>query len=436
MHVAGLQIFQLPKGKGSNWLQELINEQRSRRPGVPFSQRLAPGMLGRMQLVEDKEFDIDYHVRHNVLPKPGNDEQLSAAIARMHSNLLDRDRPLWEFHLIEGLSNRRFAFYIKIHHAICDGATFSNWMADATESTARGKIRAIWERSHRPSSHAVSPFVQAMQSPGDTLRKSAELGLGLGRYTAQLLKERVIEGNELVALPMSGSHTALNAHVSASRNLAMSQAPLKELKAMGKKVGGTLNDVVLAICDAALRRYLGEQGEEPEKPLLAAVPVNLRKEGDNSEGNFVTSLLVKLGSPQQSPEERLRTVSQSVRVARTVCEDVPTSATQVVSFGSGLLGAVGSALRLEGIMPPPLNLVISNVRGPAGVRYFGGAKLLATYPISGIAPMTVLNVTVYSYNDTVFFGMVSGRRALPHLRDLKLCLDEIYEEYAKALLTN
>ncbi len=434
MHVAGLQIFQLPKGKGSNWLQELLQDMRSRRPGVPFNQRLEQGMFGRMQLVEDKEFEIDYHVRHNVLPKPGSDEQLGAAVARMHSNLLDRDRPLWEFHLIEGLSNRRFAFYIKIHHAICDGATFSKWMAESTDSSPKGRVRAIWERSHRPSSYAANPLLKILQSPGEALRKSAELGFGLSRYTAQMLKERIIEGNELVALPMSGSQTALNAHLSASRNLAFTQAPLKELKAMGKKVGGTLNDVVLAICDAALRRYLGEQGEEPEKPLLAAVPVNIRKEGDASEGNFVTSLLVKLGNRQQGPEERLRTVSESVKTARAVCEDVPAVATQFVSFGSGLLGAAGSALRLEGIMPPPLNLVISNVRGPTGVRYFAGAKLLATYPISGIAPMTVLNVTVYSYNDTVFFGLVSGRRALPHLRDLKLCLDEIYEEYAAALL--
>lgn len=434
-HVAGLQIFQLPRGKGSDWLQEMLQAMRQRQPGEPFNQRLKSGVPGqRPQLVEDTEFEIDYHVRHNVLPGPGTDEQLAAEVARLHANLLDRDRPLWEFHLIEGLSDRRFAFYTKIHHAICDGATFSMWMSDATTDRATGAMRPIWERSHRQHGPTPRPWLDALQSPVSALRKYRELGLGIGRYTRNLVRERLLEGNDRVALPLSGSHTALTVHLTASRNLAFTQFPLAELKAMGRPVGGTLNDVVLAICDAALRRYLAEQGQEPDKPLVAAVPVNLRQAGDRSEGNFVTSLQVKLGDAGQAPAERLVTISDSVKKARELCEGVPASATQVISFGSALAGAVGSVMHLEGIMPPPLNLIISNVPGPTGARYFNGARLIATYPVSGIAPMTALNVTVYSYNGSLFFGLISSRRALPRLNDLRLCLEEVYEEFRSALL--
>ena len=156
-HVAGLQVFELPRGEGAAWLQAMMTELRRRPPGFPFNQRLKPGGIGLPELVTDDGFEIDYHLRHTVLPRPGNDEQLHAVLARMHANLVDRDRPLWEFYLIEGLAGRRFAFYIKIHHAICDGATFSKWMADATGTAASAPLRCIWERSHRHAGQAPRP---------------------------------------------------------------------------------------------------------------------------------------------------------------------------------------------------------------------------------------------------------------------------------------
>ena len=149
---------------------------------------------------------------------------------------------------------------------------------------------------------------------------------------------------------------------------------------------------------------------------------------------MVSSLQVKLGKANQSPRERLEAVSKSVKTAREVCDGVPSAATQVVSFGTAIFAAMGSALSLEGIMPPPVNVIISNVPGPRETRYFGGAELLSSFPVSAIAPMTALNVTVFSYNGKLFVGLTSSRRALPRLRDLKLCFDEVYEEFKEALL--
>lgn len=433
-HVAGLQIYQLPSGKGSSWLQQLMAELREYPPGSPFNLRLKKGLGPRPELVEDDAFDIDYHLRHTVLPHPGTEEQLRNVVARLQGHLIDRDRPLWEFHLIEGLENRRFAFYIKIHHAICDGATFSKWMAESTGSTPDANTPPIWARPRRRGRQTERPWLESLQAPVGLARTGRDLGEGIPRIVGRILKRRFIDGNRAIALPLSGPQTAFNAELTASRNLDFAAYPVDELKAMGRTCGATLNDVVLAICDAALRRYLGEQGQFPEKPLVAAVPVNLRPAGEVAEGNYVTSLQVKLGEAGQEPRERLRAIHESVQSARDLYSGVPAAATQAYSFSAAGLAALGQSLHLAGTMPPPLNLIVSNVPGPRETRYFKGARLEALYPVSGVAPMTALNVTVYSYAGTLFVGLISGRRALPHLHDLKLCLDEVYDEYRQALV--
>ena len=244
-HVAGLQIYQLPKGKGSAWLH---------KPGTPFNQRLKPGTAARPELVTDENFDIDYHVRHTVLPKPGNEEQLRALVARLHSHLIDRDRPLWEFHLIEGLEGRRFAFYTKIHHAICDGATFSMWMSQSTGKSATANTPPIWARARRQGGVTHRPWLESLQAPVGLARKGSEIGLGLGQIVARIVRKRFQDNDRDVALPLSGPDTSINASVTASRNLAFCAFPVDDLKAMGRPLGASLNDVLLAICDAALHR--------------------------------------------------------------------------------------------------------------------------------------------------------------------------------------
>jgi len=433
-HVAGLQIYRLPRGKGSPWLHDLMETLREYEPGYPFNQRLRPGSGMRPELIDEEDFDIDYHLRHTVLPKPGNEEQLRNLVARLQGNLMDRDRPLWEFHLIEGLEDRRFAFYVKIHHAICDGATFSKWMAQSTGTSAGANTPPIWSRPRKRGGHTHRPWLDALQAPGSWLRTGRDLGLGLPQIFGRLLRERFIQNNRDIALPLSGPHTAFNAELTASRNLAFCQYPVDQIKAMGRPVGATLNDVVLAICDASLRRYLAEQGQHPEKPLVAAVPVNIRPPGEDAEGNHVASLQVKLVGEGKGPAEHLEAVHQSVTSTRNVFDGIPAAASQAYSFGAAGLAAIGQSMHLTGIIPPPLNLIISNVPGPRESRYFQGAKLEALYPVSGVAPMTALNVTVYSYAGTLFVGLISGRRALPHLHDLKLCMDEVYDEYRLALL--
>jgi len=435
-HVAMVQIFRLPAGKGSAWLAQMMASLRQHAPGPPFNLRPRMHATRLPDMSEDEHFDIDYHLRHTVLPKPGTDEQLLNVVARLHGHLLDRDRPLWEFHLIEGLAGRRFAFYTKIHHAICDGATFSKWVSESTSvKPGPGKMRPVWERFNAPQERTERPWLQALQAPMGLARQSVDLGRGLTHIGTKLVRERFIRGDTNIALPLSGPHTAINAHLTAARNLAFTSFPLAELKAIGHPFGATINDVVLALCDAALHQYLSAQGKPADKRLVAMVPINLRPPGSTAEGNFVTTVQVKLGHADEDPASRLQTVRDSMRTARALYADVPAIASQAYVLVAASLGALGMVLKLEGIMPPPLNLIISNVPGPRETRYFNGAKLLAMYPVSGIAPMTALNVTVYSYAGVLYFGLISARRTIPHLRELCLSLEDAFAELKSTTAT-
>ncbi len=434
-HVAGLQIYEYPKGKDASWLHELMQELRSYPPGPPFNQRLQFRLGQTPLLVEDTEFDIDFHMRHTVLPKPGSMKELESLVPRLHSPLMDRDRPLWEFHIIEGLENNRFAIYLKIHHAICDGATFAKWMAQSTVTEADAVTPPVWSRPRRPKRHQQKSLRETVMNPFHLLGKTREAGLGLVELTSRLAKKRFIENDKDIALPLSSPNTALNSEVRASRNVAFTSFPVNELKAMGHSTGATLNDVVLAICDLTLTRYLEEQGQLLKDPLVAFIPVNLRKPGDTSEGNLVTSLQVKLGMGNMKPLERLEKIHHNVSTVKTLYDGLPPASTQLYTFSVALLGALGQSLKLTGIMPPPLNLIVSNVPGPRETRYFNGAQMTETYPVSGVAPMSSLNVTVYSYDGTLFVGLTASRRTLPHLEDMMECMAEVYEEFKEALLS-
>lgn len=434
-HVAMLQIFQLPTGKGSAWLAKMMEELRRHEPGPPFNLKLKSRRFGLPEMVEDDDFDIDYHLRHTVLPRPGSEQQLCNVVARIHAHQLDRDRPLWEFHLIEGLENRRFAFYTKIQHAICDGPTFSKWVSESTDSGEPGApMKPVWQRIQEQPHRPERPWLQTLQAPGNLVRNTINLSLGLTQLGTKLLRARYLDNNQDIALPLSSPHTALNTHLTAARCLAFTALPLAELKDIGRPFDASVNDVLLTVCDTALRRYLASHDGAPAKRLVAAVPVNLRPSGSTAEGNLVTSLQVKLGQPDEDPTSRLQTIKASMHSARKLYSEVPAVASQTYTLIAGGMGALGTSLGLEGILPPPLNVIISNVVGPREARYFNGARQVAAYPVSAIAPMTTLNLTVYSYDGMLYFGMVSARRTIPDPQALRRFIDEAFAELREAVM--
>jgi diacylglycerol O-acyltransferase len=434
-HIGALIVFELPRGKGAAWLRKLLDDMRQIPPGFPLNQRLKhqKGLL--FELERDEHFELDYHVRHSVLPRPGNDKQFHDVLARLHANLLDRERPLWEFHLIEGLAGRRFALYIKIHHALCDGITFGRWIDDSTTTSPEDmSLRPIWAREEDPDErggHDVD-YVQLITDGVKTLGGGLRTALGVSAITAKMVRQRFFDRDSHVALPLSAPRTSINVHTGAARAISFTSYPLEQLRAIGRSQGGSINDVIMALCDMALCRYFEKHGDSPDGPLVAYMPVNIRTGDDEGSGNLVTLLQVKLASTHEDPLDSLAQVRESIASAREVYSGASSTAVQYYSLMVALMSQFEEVLNLDKFLPPVNNLVISNVPGSRVIRYLRGAKVVGMYPISTLPPITALNVTACSFAGTMYFGLIAGRTAIPDLWVLTSLLDSVFLELAEA----
>ncbi|MBT8053224.1 MAG: wax ester/triacylglycerol synthase family O-acyltransferase [Xanthomonadales bacterium] len=429
-HVGCVQIFRLPGRKRTAWLRRMLEDLKQILPGFPFDQKLRDDSLLSPTLVPDDRFDIEYHVRHTVLPSPGNDDQLVEMVSRLHANLLDRERPLWEFHLIEGLSDRRFAFYTKVHHCIVDGMTFARWFRESGSTDPEDPHSApIWDRDERPrdlnkGDGAVRFVLDGVQKISNGVKTAASLS-ALG---ARLIQQNVFEKNRNAVLPLSAPKTRLNVPTGAARNFSIAKYPLNEFRSLAKDHDASINDLVMTLGDLAVNRYLAEKGEPPVEPLVVYMPVNLR-EGGNREGNLISLLQVKLASDHEHPLETLRQVRESSRSTREIYQGASTEAIQIYSLAVALLPLGEELLKLNKILPPAINMVISNVPGAPETLYFRGAETIEVYPVNTLPPAVSLSITVCSYAGTLFFGLVGGRTAVPDLKKLTVYLDEAYQEF-------
>ena len=429
-HVGGLQVFRLPSGKRSAWLRNLLNELKQVPPGFPFNQRLQDDSILSAALVPDEHFDIDYHVRHTVLPGPGSDEQMVEMVSRLHANLLDRERPLWEFHLIEGLADRRFAFYTKVHHAIADGMTFANWFRESGSLSATDmNSRPIWQRDEAPkSSSDDSSFSQLLVDGVKMLGGGMKTAVELSALSAKLIQKSVFEKDTNAVLPLAAPKTRLNVPTGAARNFSIANYPLEEIRLMANSQGASINDFIMALCDLAVNRYLSEKGEEPDEPLVVYMPVNLREDKDE-EGNLISLLQVKLASDHDNPLNTLAQIRESSKSTREIYGSVSRPAIQLYSLAVAVLPFGEEILKLDKFLPPAINLVISNVPASRDTMYFRGAQVVEAYPVNTLPPAVALSMTVCSYAGTMFFGLVGGRTAIPDLQKLTEYLDQVYQEF-------
>lgn len=417
-HVACLQVWELPKGKGSAWLRGLLADLKEQPAGFPFNQKLQYKIPLQPDLVTDPAIDMDYHVRHTVLPHPGDDEQLWKMVSRLHANVLDRERPLWEFHLIEGLANRRFAFYTKIHHALADGMTLNRWFTEAgSEDPSVRDTLPIWHGEKvRPAASEEEPgytrlLGEAIRVFGGGIRTA----LDMTTLTIRLVNGRLFAKNRDITLPLAAPRTPLNVTTGSARALTAVTFRLEDVKAVAIAHGVTVNDVLLTIVDLAIHRYFTEKGCPLEDALVVYMPVNLRTERDRERGNLVSLLQVRLSSELADPLTALHEIRRSSRTAREVFSGFGKPAIQLYSLAVALISLFEESLKLSKFLPPVQNLVVSNVPGPKNMLYFRGAKGLHAYPISTLPPLTALNVTANSYAGQMHVGLVAGRTVIPDI---------------------
>ena len=409
---------------------------------APLRQRLVevPLGLGRPYWVDDPHFDLEFHLRELALPAPGTHAQLGEQVARIHARPLDRTRPLWEAYVITGVEGGRSAFYSKIHHAAIDGVSGAEIIETIMD-------RTIEPRQVEPE---IAPFVpRVMPSTVDLVRRGLQqmavdpveilrtVPKSL-KYVDQLPGAANIPGTRLMSRTagavgrvlgepqrdrpdprdMKPPRTPLNGAITAHRRFAFGSLPLEDVKTVKNHFGMTLNDVVMALTASALRRWLLDHDALPETPLVAAVPVSIRaRDQKGTLGNQVSVMLAELPTHLRDPRERLDRMRIAMLEAKRAFQAVPASILQDLStlVPTALSGLAARALfRLATVPGLMFNLFVSNVPGPPFPLYIAGARVEGIYPVSAVTDLTGgLNITLFSYNGSLDFGLIACREMVP-----------------------
>jgi diacylglycerol O-acyltransferase len=425
MHVGSLQLFAPPDGADALDVRRMFDEAIEQDEVAPLFQkrpRRSITSLGQWGWETDRMFDLEHHVRRNALPQPGRVLELLSLCSRLHSSLLDRHRPLWEMHLVEGLDDGRYGVYFKVHHSLVDGVSALRMLSRMLSPNAdeRG-MPAPWAPRDPPPKRNRSPRPSSDKNALDRLAETAGLVPALARTVNRAVREQ--SGPLSLAAPKS----MLNVPITGARRFAAQSWPMERIRRVGKVSETTVNDVVLAMCSGALRNYLFSMDALPDAPMIAMVPVSLHGEDSSSSdggGNAVGTVMCNLGTDRDDPAARLQTVHDSMEQGKDALRSM--TPMQILAMSAVALSplALWPLLRLTGSVRPPFNLVISNVPGPRQPLYWNGARLDGLYPLSIPLDGQALNITCTSYSDEIAFGLTGCRRTVPHLQRLLGYLDD------------
>jgi diacylglycerol O-acyltransferase / wax synthase len=447
MHVGALMPFKLPKNASPDFLRQLMAEFRTHRQfEAPWNRKLKSSILKSPvhYWIEDDEIDLEAHLRHTALPFPGGERELGELIARMHSQPLDLSRPPWECTVIEGLEGGRFAMYMKMHHSLIDGVSGMKLLqrlmsADPEKSLSMPPFWATGLSSRKgaepkPERDTKAPtFANAMAGAMEALRGQVGTVPQLLMAFGKMLRVTKDVDTDL-RIPFGAPGATINGRVRSKRRFATQQFSMERMKALATAADCTLNDLVLAMCGGALRRFLEDSGDLPDAALTAGIPVSVRPKDDENTGNAITFIIATLGTDIEDPLERLAAISASVQAAKTHVQSLPRAA--MSNYTIALMGPtiLGLLTGLAGRTRPVFNITISNVPGPDKPLYFRGAELLANYPVSVVTHGQAINITCQSYAGHMDFGFTGCHSTLPHMQRIAVYTGEAFEELERLIL--
>lgn len=441
MHVGALHVFELPAGYKGRFVRDLRRHVEKRLPLMPALRRRLwwmPLKLANPAWVDAKP-DLNKHIVEIRLPKGSQLKELEQMVAKLHPVLLDRSKPLWKFHVFEGLApadngRKRVGLYSQLHHAAVDGqaaVALATVLLDMTETPRELDVKP----SARPKKYrlglaemvsgAVANQVQQLSHLVRTLPSTVGTLSKAARQAAA--RSSIVTGRKSVGNLALAPRTCLNVTLGTGRAFAAVGVPLEELRSIGRAQEATLNDMVLFLCSTALRRYFAHHRALPRKSLIAAVPISLRPAGDTTSDNQASITVVSLGTHIADPAKRLRHIKEATAAMKATMGSVksvlPTDFPSV-----GLPWLMQAATRLYGRakvadrLPQLANLAISNVPGPNVPLYLAGARMVTNYPTSVVVHGLGLNVTVQSYDQSLDFGLMADAAAMP---DVRLLADAI-----------
>lgn len=449
MHVGSLHLFEVPEGYQGDFegsvrtmmAQRLVPVLRRRLAAMPLHMANPIWLQG--------DVDLGRHIERIHIPAPGDWAQLQAVVANLHAELLDRTRPLWMLYMLEGLTSGEKAYYFKIHHAMLDGqagAALAAALFDISANPASSPDRApISSRVDRKPS-ALSLVAAAFRHDATQYVKLVRDLPGVVRTLTGLVRSS--GGASRASPPNGGSkphtrkisekggmafgpRTPLNVTITRDRAFAAATVSLAEVKAMATVCEATVNDIVLALCGGALRRYLARLGALPKKSLIASMPISLRVKGDTDFHTKATLSLVSLATTISNPIKRLQAVrshaSATKAVAKKAKSVIPTDFPSIgVPWLVGTLASLYGRSGISNAIPPLANVLISNVPGPAVPLYVGGLRMTGYWPLSIVEHGVGLNITLMSYAGKLCLGLTAARCAVP---DVQLLADDFMSAF-------
>lgn len=454
MHVAALTVYEPPADFSGSFFEHFKTFFLSRIHLAPiFEKKLARTVLelDHPGWVDAGELDLDYHLKRVVLPAPGSFEQLEALVGEWHSTALDRTRPLWQFTVVEGLSDGTVAIYAKVHHAAVDGGAgmiIASALYDMSPTPR--KVKPPEPKAPPPRKPTVEE--RALLGLNDLVQNVVRQHLNVVQAIPQALntlhdilapKPAADAGNSaggLPGLPQGiAPKTPFNVTVTSQRIYAARDLSLTDAKLVSKATGTKINDVVMAVCAGALRTYLQEHDALPKRSLVAFVPISLREMGNTDINNQVFGMNCRVATEIADPIKRLKAIQKASGESKSLAGSVK----DVAPKDYTLLGApllLPGLMQLYGrtgladVLPQAVNLVISNTPGPPFPLYCAGAKILALYPVSIPVHGIALNMTVQSYQDRLNFGITADKRAVPDAARLADLLAPALDELKQAAL--
>jgi diacylglycerol O-acyltransferase len=429
-HVASLSILEASEAPVPITRERVKEVFSSRLHLLPMFRRRVvevPFALDHPFWVDDPEFDIDRHIRQVTLRAPGKKKQLARQAAKIVSVPLPRDRPLWRTTVIRGIEGGRVGLLTQVHHAAVDGIAGNDVLTQLLDATP--ELRDVgtpppWQPEPVPS--PIDLLRLASVSLAFRPLRWVELQWELYEALAGTMARRGRDDRSfarLLSRTATVPPTPFNHTISANRSWAFERLPLDGFKEVKNTFGYTVNDVVLAVCAGALRRWLIDHDALPAAPLVAGVPLSLRDPDDHDFGNRATILSSELPTHLPDPLDRLRVAHESMADAKGLTQGVPASVlqdwTEFATPGLASLAAREAAdLHLADWTNPPWNLIVSNVPGPNYSLYFAGAPLVGIYPLSALADGQALNISLLGYRDGLHFGLLACPELVPDLDDL------------------
>ena len=392
---------------------------------MPFLKIGAPG------LVPDDNIDLEYHTRHYALPAPGTMQQLTTLVSRFHSTLLDRNRPLWELSIIEGLENNRFAIYFKVHHSVMDGVGAMRLLKEFfTTSPDTQTLNSLknWKKKVHPiqkdKEGLFNKWLSLASSVPVQLKNLRDLGGMFLNIGAQLTMP------EPLAPPWyTAPASPLNVKIEGQRLCTVTSFNVKDFKKIGKAHNATINDVILTVCSGGLRKYFLKHHSLPKKPMTVCVPVAIAPtNGEEEQGNAISSIICDLGIQIEDPIKRLEHIHNSATESKSQLNAMSKDAIDIYNMVVAGPFITAQMLNVADKIPIPFNILISNVPASAEKLYLAGSETEALYGINLIFEMQALNITVTSYQDSLDFSFIACRKTLPELDEIITYLKETYSE--------